>query len=198
MRQLFKLFLLTFSVCLSLPTYAGLDSGWYVGAGAGSNEASDMSIYDTSTTAYTVDSTSSVINLFAGFRYNPNFAIEGGHIHISNVKYHGSSTTNTGEVKGRVLFAQAVGVLPVQEQVSVIVKGGLYRGYFDLDDANSDVSGMSFNASKAPDTESGVIYGLGVNYLLTPTFGFRAEWDQLSEYLRNNLFSFNLLYVFDF
>lgn len=193
MRHLSKGFLMLAVVLLSQTAYAYLDSGWYAGGGVGWNK-SNIGINDTYPSAYGIESVSAASQAFFGYRYNPNFALETDFIHIAKIRYNGTSTANDGEVKGRAISIEAVGVLPIQEQLALFVEGGLYQGYFD----QTNNANMNFNAGRNPDNDIGYIHGMGIRYMLTPEIGVTGEWQKLSELHENSLKFINVIYLFEF
>lgn len=133
---------------LANPLASAQDTGWYLGAGAGTSDV-DVSGFDDDTGT----------KLSVGYRFNRNLGLEGGFTDLGEFDAAGSSV----EIDG----FQIVGVysLPaVGEKVSVFGKAGFYG--WDGETA----SGLSDNGTDAA-------FGLGVQYG-AGDWAVRGEWER--------------------
>lgn len=141
------------------------DSGFYVGAGAGitSFDACDDLVGLGLTSC---DDEDTGIKVYAGKTFTPNFAAEVGWVDLGEITATGPGGTATLGVDGFQIAA--LGLLPVNPQISFFVKGGLYM--WDL-----SASGPGGSLS---DDGSDFMFGLGMNWNLARQLGLRVEWEQ--------------------
>src|SRR5712692_536925 len=106
------------------------DSGWYVGANVGLTKAridedrisNGLLASGFTTTSIDKDERDTGYKLFGGYKFNPNFALEGGYFDLG--KFSFKSTTNpagtlTGTIKVRGVNVDAVGIMPAGDNLSV-------------------------------------------------------------------------------
>lgn len=136
--------------CLgALPAHAeGLYAGGSLG---GTNYPNDVN---------GIDGGSSDVSgkLFGGYQFTPNFALEAGAAEFGRFRAHGD------RVDGHALFLDAVGILPLDEQWSLLGRVGV--AHADLDTSAGDAKG------------SGIKAGLGAQYALSNKVALRAEWER--------------------
>ena len=170
---------------------------WYGGIGFGSN--SNDSIKDDTqvwqdfmhavcgnpacTSSGSADTSVTGVNLFAGYRFNDQLAVEGGYVNLG--KFTGSTTTTGGglsqvsslSLKASALSVSAVGFLPVtaDKQGALIGKIGLARWESDENLSSSGVLGpLSVSVS-----QSGTDPVIGVGYEHRfGGFGVRALYER--------------------
>ena len=92
--------------------------------------------------------------LYAGYRFHPNVAVEGGWAQLFDKG--GSEVTS--------LELVAVGILPLAHQFSLLGKLG-----FASVDVDTPLGG---------DTKTELTYGIGAQYDVTPMIGVRAGWQR--------------------
>ena len=92
--------------------------------------------------------------LFAGYKFHPNVAVEGGWAQLYD---KGGSEVTSLEVV-------AVGILPLAHQFSLLGKLG-----FASVDVDTPLGG---------DTKTELTYGIGAQYDVTPMIGVRAGWQR--------------------
>ncbi len=153
---------------------------WYAGAGVGQSRLdSDTINFPGSTQSH--DDRDTGWKVFAGYQWNPNFAIEGGWVDLGKFNTAVSRAGGTASVDYKLqgFFLDAVGVIPVSEQFSLFGKVGTIYS-----DASTDVAGTLAPALSAAGFRSdskndfNLTAGLGAQYDFTRTFGLRAEWER--------------------
>jgi OOP family OmpA-OmpF porin len=95
---------------------------------------------------------------FAGYQFNPNFALEAGVAGLGRVD------STAGTVKARSVYLDAVGTLPMTEKWSAL--GRLGVAHVNLDTPSGDGNGQ------------GLKLGLGVQYALNTKVALRGEWER--------------------
>ena len=167
------------------------DSGWYAGVGVGGSKAKDfpsaaevdaMLLADYGIVATsTADDTGTAWKLFAGYRFNKNFALEGGYADLGKATFDSIVTVPAaGTVslawKAKAWSLAAVGILPVTDQFEVFGKVGAHR--WDLDASVAVAGGGGAAAGSADDSGSSWLYGVGASYSFTKNMAVRAEWER--------------------
>jgi OOP family OmpA-OmpF porin len=96
--------------------------------------------------------------LFGGYQVNPNFAVEAGLTELGAVNSPGGQVDSYGS------FVDAVGILPLSPQWSVLGRVG--------------VAHMAVNTPTGDDGGNGLKVGLGAEYALSKTVAIRGEWER--------------------
>ena len=187
------------------------DSGWYGGLNIGQSRAKIDDARITGSllgggftgTSITDDNRDTGYKLFGGYRFNKNFALEGGYFDLGKIGFTATTLpagTLSGNIRLKGLSLDAVGVLPVTEKFSAFGRIGL--NYADAKDSFTGtglVAVLNPNSSKR-DTNYEV--GLGLQYDFTESFGmnFKAERYRINDAVGNrgdiDLFSAGLIYRF--
>jgi len=79
----------------------------------------------------------------------------------------------TQTLETKVIDLVALGILPVSERFGLYGKLGLYR-------ANMDVTTNIPGATNASLDNTGLTYGIGLQYEATSNLAIRAEWQQFA------------------
>lgn len=169
---------------LGAPAWAQYE-GWYGGAGFGvSNGVLDydrtrQALADQGFTATIDDDTEDTTwRLFAGYRFNPHFAVEGGYYDLGDFNYR-ASTTPAGALEGRVqargLNLDLVGFLPLSQRLSALARIGAH--YARVEDDFVGRGGVVVNNMHSRDHSWNAKAGLGLQYDITDRLSARAEWD---------------------
>jgi len=138
----------------------------YIGVGAGLttvNLCDDLFALG----ATSCDDEDTGLKLFGGYKFNPNFAVEGAWIDLGEVSASAGGGTVTAEVDG--LQVAAVGMIPINPQFGVFGKIGVYMW-------DATVSATGFGS--VSDDGHDIMFGAGVSWNLTSKFGLRAEWER--------------------
>ncbi len=164
------------------------DTGGYIGISAGQTmsdvdaASADAALgslgFGSSTTG---DETDIGFKLYGGYRFNRNFAVEGGYTDLGKFTAHsvitaGGSGTADWEWDGYSIDVAALGIFPVNERFEIFGRAGL--GIWNLD--------FSFTASGpggtgiASDSDSGVspLLGFGAALNINPQIGVRVEYER--------------------
>ena len=128
------------------------------------------------------DKTDTGGKIYGGYEFTPHIALEAGYADL------GKAESAAGSVRGRGVFLDAVGKVPVGQSFSALGRIGAFhgRGTSNLGDG---------------DRETEVKYGLGVQYDFSPQTFIRGEWeryrfDTVAGKARTNLYSVGLNYKF--
>jgi OOP family OmpA-OmpF porin len=165
------------------------ESGWYLGLGVGQsaaniaddrirNQLSGVSV----TTTIDDDDRDFGYKLFGGYKFNKNFALEGGYFNLGEFGFTANTTpagTFTGTGKFQGLNLDAIGILPFTEKFSAFGRVGYI--YTETKDTFTGTGGGSAVAAANPDPDEkagNYKYGLGVQYDFTQALGLRVEWER--------------------
>lgn len=130
-----------------------------------------MNAYDR-TTAY---------KLFAGYKFNKNFSLEGGYFDLGRFDVTASTTPTgsfNGNIKIRGLNFDALGILPVTEKFAAFGRFGLV--YAEATDTFSSTGAVFGPIDRNPSkTAMNYKVGLGLQYDFSDTVEMRGEWERL-------------------
>ncbi len=143
----------TLVVAAALTALSVQAEGLYVGGSVGASRHSDDF-----GGAFT-DRSDTGLKLYGGYAINPNFSVEAGVARLGKV------TSAAGEVKGGGLFVDAVGVLPLANNFSLLGRLGVFNGMLD-----STLAG--------DDRGTSVKVGAGVQYAIDKNISVRGEWER--------------------
>lgn len=179
-------------LALILSSFAGMSTaqaaepvgGWYLGASAGVATTNG----NTSAGGMTMtDKTDTALSLRGGYRFNANWAVEGGYADLGKSKYRQAGSPD-GTIKTSVWHVDAVGILPLADKFAIFGKLGVAQ-------MNYDDTGSKTNKTTPH-------LGLGASYSLTPAVVLRAEYDDYGKAkftgsdLRSSQFSLGMDYRF--
>lgn len=161
-------------------------NNWYAGIGAGNarfeNTGSKLQ-YPGATASYDDDYSDTAYKLFAGYRFNPNFALEGSYTKLGDIR---SSLVVTAPIVGSVISdshgdgwgLDAVGILPLQSSLALFGKLG---GFSSTTETHLSTTGAAFLAAGVPAdrkrSEFNWKWGAGLMYDINQTLALRAEWE---------------------
>jgi OOP family OmpA-OmpF porin len=147
----------------ALCAFAGAASAQgYIGAGAGLTTVDVCA--DLNGPGISCDDEDTGIKIFGGYKFSPNFAVEGLVANLGEVTASGPGGSGSVEVDG--FGAAAVGIIPLGERFDLFGKVGAFTW---------DASGSGLGDS-ADGTD--IMLGAGVGWNLTKRFGLRAEWER--------------------
>ena len=160
------------------------DTGWYGGVNIGQSKAKIDDAHITSNLLGGGFATSSISNddsdtgykLFAGYKYNKNFAVEGGYFDLGQFGFTATTVpagTLNGNLKLKGLNLDAVGILPINEKFSAFGRVGMnYAESKDSFSGSGAVNVLNPNPSKR---EANLKFGAGLQYDFNQSIGMRAE-----------------------
>lgn len=193
----------------------GPASPWYAGFGMGMSDASipDDTVNGINGTLSTANGAAfSILNedkrstgykLFAGYRFNRNFAVEGGYAFLGTTSVDmdfrsgAPVSVSVGSFNMHydmtAVFIDAVGSYPLNERWSLIGRVGVNYGKTSADFEGSPITLIASNNDKS----EGKIrekFGAGVDYNLNQAFTVRAEWEhyKMPDPLGDELFDVNM------
>jgi OOP family OmpA-OmpF porin len=170
------------------------ESRWYVGGSLGQSKVNvDTGELDRELTGlgighsgFRADEKDTAWKIFAGYKFNRNFALEGGWHSLGEwsasttiTSVFGTPVTPVGskaEFKTQQVFdIAAVGILPVSNEFSVFGKLGLYTAKTEVRFSIGTISD-SANARN-----ENLLLGLGLGYDFSKNVGARLEWEHFRQ-----------------
>ncbi|MGA7984912.1 MAG: outer membrane beta-barrel protein, partial [Burkholderiales bacterium] len=119
------------------------------------------------------DDTDTATKIFGGYQFNKNLAVEVGYADLG--KATASIPGVSAEWKTTTWDILAVGILPINQQFSVLGKIGMASWSLD---ASLTALGVGSATQSASGTD--VTYAVGVQYDFNDKVGLRAEWQTYS------------------
>jgi OOP family OmpA-OmpF porin len=175
---------------IASPFAVAADSGWYGGISIGQSRAriaddrirSQLLGSGLTMTSINDDNRDTGYKLFGGYKFDKNFAVEGGYFNLGKFGFTANTTpagalTGTGKFQG--LNLDAVGILPFTEKFSGFARAGLI--YTQAKDTFTGTGGAASIAANNPNpkkSEGNFKFGFGVQYDFTPALGLRGEWER--------------------
>ena len=196
---------------IASPFAVGDDAGWYGGLNIGRSRADIDNTKITgslqgaglATTSMTEDNRDTGYKLFAGYKFNRNFALEGGYFDLGKFGFAATTApagTLNGDIKLRGLNLDAVGILPFTEKFSAFGRVG--ANYAQTRDSFSGTGAVNVIRPNPSTRETNYKFGAGLQYDFTQSVGMRAEVERyrINDAVGNkgdvDLFSVGLVYRF--
>jgi OOP family OmpA-OmpF porin len=175
---------------IASPFAVAADSGWYGGISIGQSRAkiADDRIRNQllgsglTMTSIDDDNRDTGYKLFGGYKFDRNFAVEGGYFNLGKFGFTANTTpagSLTGTAKFQGLNLDAVGILPFTEKFSGFARAGLI--YTEAKDTFTGTGGAVGIAASNPNpkkSEGNYKFGFGVQYDFTDSLGLRGEWER--------------------
>ncbi|QGZ39563.1 putative outer membrane protein [Pseudoduganella flava] len=133
-------------------SFAAAPTGFYIGGDVGGTKIDDF------------DSTKKAIGAFAGYGINQNVAVELGYRQHGDFEYYGT------EVKAKQTHLSVIGSFPLNNQLDVY--GRLGASYLKVE--------ADYRGYKSDDSDTKVLYGIGLNMSFTPNIFGRVEVQKMS------------------
>ena len=114
--------------------------------------------------ATSVDKSDSAFGLNFGYRFTPNFALEGGYANLG--KFSVTTGAGTGNYKAQAWSLAPVGIWPLDDKWSLYGKLGLTR-------AHSELGGLG-----GSERNTGWLAGIGTTYDFTKGLFGKIGWDR--------------------
>lgn len=163
------------------------DPHWYGGLGVGQSSASIDDSQITSkllgsgltTTTMTDDNRDFAFKLFGGYKFTPNFSLEGGYFNLGQFGFT-STTVPAGSLNGKLkvqgLNLDAVGIVPIAKDFSLFGRLGLQ--YAQTRDNFSGSGQVVVSNSNPSSTQVNYKFGMGVQYDVSESLALRGEWER--------------------
>ncbi|HQS99153.1 MAG: hypothetical protein B7Y26_11690 [Hydrogenophilales bacterium 16-64-46] len=170
--------------------WAGINfDGWYAGLGIGQSHYPDIASDIDASLATTFGLTSSTSantrsegwKVYAGYKFNDYFALEGGFANLNDFTANSTITspgpgTLYSNVETKAWTLAAVGSYPISPKVDLMGKIG---AAYLLSNGSAIASGTGGVAAfRAEDDRYDPYYGLGVSYAVFDNLDLRAEWER--------------------
>ena len=196
---------------IASPNAVADDSGWYMGGNIGQSRATiddariTGSLAGFTSTSIADDNRNTGYKLFGGYRFNKNFALEGGYFDLGKFGYTATTVLPAGTLIGNTkldgLNHDAVGILPITGKISVFGRIGM--NYAEAKDSFSNTGAVPVPANPNPNKhETNPKVGIGLQYDFTGSLGMRAEAERyrINDAIGNrgdvDLISIGLVYRF--
>jgi OOP family OmpA-OmpF porin len=170
---------------------ASAEGNWYFGGSVGQSSVDLKNVdrdvasllrddYGATGVHSSSDDTDTSYKLFAGYKFNKNFAVEGGYADFGRFKANAGGVIGTpvnidAKVTSYAVFVDAVGILPLNDSFSVLGKVGAAYTH-----TKTKVSGSWGGfADSSSDSSNEVVpkLGLGAEYNVTKSIALRAEYE---------------------
>ncbi|SEL57743.1 outer membrane beta-barrel protein [Halomonas daqiaonensis] len=174
--------------------------GPYLGAGLGYSKLDNDTLDWLGDLGASTDDSDTAYKLFAGYQFNPNFAVEAGYADFGDFEASGADGANSARLKLGVegFTAALVGNLPIQNGFSVFGKLGMVAWDADLD-LDATINGDVYRESASEDGTD-PFYGIGAEYeidrIVVRTEYERYDISESGEDFEIDLFSTSLGYRF--
>ncbi len=137
---------------------------WYLGAGLGQSKFKGELGCD-NTAPFSCSDTDTAFKIFGGYQVNSNFAAEATYQDFGKTELSGGGIT--AAIKSHAFDVSALGMLPFGGGLAAYGRLGMYA-------ASSD--GTSNVGISASESNTGLTYGLGLQWDPTRNFGVRVEY----------------------
>lgn len=151
-------------------------SGWYLGAGLGRGTVKD----DHSGNGYTIerDTHDTGYKLFAGYRFNTYFGIEGSYTDFGKEEFdwrYSADESGAGKVSANAFAVSATGRLPLGNDLALLGKLGIARTQIKY---REDWSQPGYEEHIRLNRSTTVpLFGVGAEYAFGKKFSLRAEYE---------------------
>ena len=196
---------------IASPFATAADSGWYGGVNIGQSMAKIDDARITSNllggglavTSITDDDRDTGYKLFGGYKFNKNFALEGGYFDLGTFGFTATTVpagTLNGNLKLRGVNLDAVGILPFTPKFSGFGRVGL--NYAETKDSFSGTGAVTVLNTNPSKRDANYKFGGGLQYDFNQSIGMRVELeryrinDAVSSKSDVDLFSVGLVYRF--
>ncbi|MDI5922626.1 porin family protein [Halomonas sp. LR5S13] len=174
--------------------------GPYLGAGIGHASLDNEGLSWLDRNGFNTDDSDTGYKLFAGYQFNPNFAVEASYVDLGDFSASGAEGSDSVNLELGIdgFTAALVGKLPIQNGFSVHGKLGMIAWDADID-GNATVDGTYYRETAGEDGTD-PFYGIGAEYEIDQVM-MRAEYERYDisdsgEDFEVDLFSASLGYRF--
>lgn len=177
-----------FAVMNSPAAVADENEGWLIGANIGQSTAKidedriRANLLSTGSTSATFnnDDKNTAFKLFGGYKFNRNFALEGGYFELGQFGYTATTVpagTLIGTLKIKGINLDAVGILPINEKLSVFGRLGMQYAQVNDTFANTGAVATPQNASPSKNATN-LKLGMGLQYNFNRSLAMRLEGER--------------------
>ncbi len=154
------------------------DEGLYAGAGLGNSMLDNDTLNELEDLGANTDDSDTGYKLFAGYQFNPNFAIEASYLDFGDFKANGIWNGEPADAKfsAEGFGFALVGKLPIQSGFSVHGKVGMVAWDGDASANFTDDAGNRWTVSGGEDGTD-PYYGVGAEYEINQVI-MRAEYER--------------------
>lgn len=163
-------------------SYPGVpDEGFYLGTALGQAKLKNDGFDELSREGFNTDDKDTAFKLFAGYQFNPNFAVEAGYVDFGDFEANartvvgGIPVTGSSKLSFDGFTAALVGKLPIQDGFSVYGKLGMIAWDADVTE-NVQALGLSQSDSYGEDGTD-PFYGIGAEYVVNQVM-MRLEFER--------------------
>lgn len=160
------------------------DSGWLGGLNIGQSRAriDDVGINNQiqgsglAVTTIAHNDRDRAFKIFAGYKFNKNFALEGGYFNLGRLGYTATTIptgTQTGYIALKGWNLDAVGILPINEKFSALARFG--GSYGQAQDNFTSTGAVAVTTPNPGQNAYNFKAGLGLQYALNESVGLRGE-----------------------
>ena len=162
--------------------YRGAYAGGALGPSTMSIQSDSLAVGSATASSLSTDQKSTAFKGFGGYRFNPNFAAEGGFVSFGKFRATRTVTApSAGTVRSDLTvigaYVNAVGIAPVSEHFELFAKAGfIVTG--TVAERSSTGAAVLVGDSVASHVERNLHLGAGAEVRFTPTFGMRLEYEK--------------------
>ena len=151
--------------------------GFYVGGGWGQFNVQVDDFDDTDDAIARIDDDDHAWKLFAGYRFNQNFAIEAAYIDFGGPDDRFSASGSSGDYRVELngLAPYLIGTLPIGP-VELFGKVGYY--FYDVD-LRADLDDLGGDVFQSNSSGEDLLYGFGVGMTFVERLNARLEYEKI-------------------
>jgi OmpA-OmpF porin, OOP family len=203
---------LALAVCLlstARQAAAAEESAFYLGGNFGvtrmdsGNAAQDLAntlvASGVATADVRIDESAKGFKALAGYQVNRNFALEGYYANLGKFDLSflttGPTITGSGEIKVTGFGVDALGIFPINEQLSGLLRAGLFRWDAKFKVTASD--GTVSSSDSGSDDGSDLKLGIGIEWKVGRNIRLRADWEHYTFDDAVNMLSAGIVFRFE-
>ena len=163
------------------------NTGWYAGANAGRTAATvdnaritrELAAQGLTTTSISDRERSTGFKLYGGYKFNPNFALEGGYVDLGKFGFT-ANTLPTGSLNGDIRLRgfnlDAVGILPLTDKFSAQARVGLTS--IQARDRFAGTGAVGVSNPNPTKRATNYKLGVGLEYAFSPNLAVRGDLER--------------------
>jgi OmpA-OmpF porin, OOP family len=172
MNLRFSAFLIVATLALGAVSTPALpqDAGWFIGVAGGQSKVRDTCPLP----GIECDDKGNAWRAFAGYQFNPYIGFEIGYADLGKAAALSFPGVFATKFEPTAIDTTLFVALPITQQLSVFVKGGVFR--WDLD---ATTTGVGAGKIKSDGTDT--TWGMGAKYNFSNNFALRLEWQRFKD-----------------